>query len=349
VIDADSQKSNGKKQKGEEDRVISPRSVLGKQASASSPIEVDSDTHSADENDPNSHIDLECHETVVPPGSTTYSPVIEDSKKSKASSKSDDDSDAEEELKEDSKSRAIESSRALSSVANESSVSQSTWSIRSDESHADWLFRKYLSKASSKVSTLQDIAELVISNEDPDVELIRNLERLEVEYQPDADYLQTCQSTITWMMRALLVEWMVEVCKDLELSRETLHHSVNFIDRYLTKVKNVTRPELQLIGMTALVVAMKIEVFPCCCILHSTGVGRHYTFNPRLQQLCGRCLHHRADRRTRTADVSGRFVSNHPNSTLDPGLETEPTYSLHICQLFDAEVGSLRPDTQART
>lgn len=37
-------------------------------------------------------------------------------------------------------------------------------------------------------------------------------------------------------MREILIDWMIEVCEEFMLKRETLYISVDFIDRYLTNV-----------------------------------------------------------------------------------------------------------------
>ncbi len=35
-------------------------------------------------------------------------------------------------------------------------------------------------------------------------------------------------------MREILIDWMIEVCEEFMLKRETLYLSVNYIDRYIT-------------------------------------------------------------------------------------------------------------------
>ena len=44
------------------------------------------------------------------------------------------------------------------------------------------------------------------------------------------------------------------------LHRETFHLAVDFVDRYLTSQRNVAKQRLQLIGVTSLFIAAKIEV-----------------------------------------------------------------------------------------
>ena len=61
-------------------------------------------------------------------------------------------------------------------------------------------------------------------------------------------------------MRAILVDWLVEVHMKFRLVPETLYLCVNIIDRYLEK-EFVERTKLQLVGITALLIACKYEAF----------------------------------------------------------------------------------------
>eukprot|EP01112_Ceratiomyxa_fruticulosa_P004065 TRINITY_DN1440_c0_g2_i1.p1 TRINITY_DN1440_c0_g2~~TRINITY_DN1440_c0_g2_i1.p1 ORF type:complete len:295 (-),score=57.19 TRINITY_DN1440_c0_g2_i1:301-1185(-) len=63
---------------------------------------------------------------------------------------------------------------------------------------------------------------------------------------------------ITERMRGLLVDWMVEVNLKYKLLTETMFLSVNLVDRYLEK-RVISRAELQLVGMTAMLLASKYE------------------------------------------------------------------------------------------
>lgn len=65
-------------------------------------------------------------------------------------------------------------------------------------------------------------------------------------------------------MRAILFDWMIEVCNAYRLHRETLHLAIEYFDRYMTLSKDVVRMDrLQLIGMTSLFIASKVEeIYP---------------------------------------------------------------------------------------
>lgn len=70
------------------------------------------------------------------------------------------------------------------------------------------------------------------------------------------------QQYINERMRSILVDWLVEVHLKFKLVPETLYLTVNIIDRYLVKTE-VSRPKLQLVGVTALLIASKYEeIYP---------------------------------------------------------------------------------------
>lgn len=70
------------------------------------------------------------------------------------------------------------------------------------------------------------------------------------------------QSDINAKMRAILVDWLIEVHMKFRLVPETLYLCINIIDRYCSQVK-VQRAKLQLVGVTALLIACKYEeIYP---------------------------------------------------------------------------------------
>ena len=70
------------------------------------------------------------------------------------------------------------------------------------------------------------------------------------------------QQYINERMRSILVDWLVEVHLKFKLVPETLYLTVNIIDRYLARTE-VSRPKLQLVGVTALLIASKYEeIYP---------------------------------------------------------------------------------------
>jgi hypothetical protein len=59
-------------------------------------------------------------------------------------------------------------------------------------------------------------------------------------------------------MRAILMDWMMEVSSEFHLKRETFYLSAYFVDRYLSR-EVVSKTSLQLIGLTSMLMASKVE------------------------------------------------------------------------------------------
>ncbi|XP_070320243.1 G2/mitotic-specific cyclin-B3 isoform X3 [Odocoileus virginianus] len=68
----------------------------------------------------------------------------------------------------------------------------------------------------------------------------------------------TRQTDINSNMRAILVDWLVEVQMTFEMSHETLYLAVKLVDHYLMKVI-CKKDKLQLLGSTAFLIAAKFE------------------------------------------------------------------------------------------
>lgn len=71
--------------------------------------------------------------------------------------------------------------------------------------------------------------------------------------RPKAGYMKK-QPDITNSMRAILVDWLVEVGEEYKLQNETLYLAVNYIDRFLSSM-SVLRGKLQLVGTAAMLLA----------------------------------------------------------------------------------------------
>ncbi|KAI3444295.1 hypothetical protein Pfo_000960 [Paulownia fortunei] len=71
------------------------------------------------------------------------------------------------------------------------------------------------------------------------------------------DYMDS-QPEINDKMRAILIDWLVQVHHKFELSPETLYLTINIVDRYLAS-KTIIRRELQLVGLSAMLIASKYE------------------------------------------------------------------------------------------
>ncbi|EER09859.1 mitotic cyclin-CYC2, putative [Perkinsus marinus ATCC 50983] len=90
-----------------------------------------------------------------------------------------------------------------------------------------------------------------------------NMNGVEQKYRQSSDYMQRTQNDITQRMRAVLIDWLVEVHWKFKLVPETLYLTVNLIDRYLEQCPNLSRTRLQLVGVTCLLIASKYEdIYP---------------------------------------------------------------------------------------
>ncbi|XP_065345261.1 G2/mitotic-specific cyclin-A-like [Cloeon dipterum] len=81
------------------------------------------------------------------------------------------------------------------------------------------------------------------------------------KFRPKAGYMRK-QPDITFTMRSILVDWLVEVADEYNLHSETLFLAVSYIDRFLSYM-SVVRGKLQLVGTAAMFIASKFEeIYP---------------------------------------------------------------------------------------
>lgn len=81
---------------------------------------------------------------------------------------------------------------------------------------------------------------------------------IQVKTRPKAAYMKK-QPDITNSMRAILVDWLVEVGEEYKLQNETLYLAVNYIDRFLSSM-SVLRGKLQLVGTAAMLLASYVQL-----------------------------------------------------------------------------------------
>jgi len=128
---------------------------------------------------------------------------------------------------------------------------------------------------SSKIdSSLMQLEDSLPDIEDPDgkddpvfdcpeyaMDIYKYLLQFEQQTRPKAKYMAK-QPDINMNMRAILVDWLVEVSEEYKLHDETLYLAVNYIDRFLSQM-SVLRGKLQLVGTAAMFIAAKFEeIYP---------------------------------------------------------------------------------------
>ncbi|KAM6975230.1 G2/mitotic-specific cyclin-B1 [Tautogolabrus adspersus] len=87
-------------------------------------------------------------------------------------------------------------------------------------------------------------------------DIYKYLRQLEVEQNVRPTYLQGKE--VTGNMRAILVDWLVQVNLKFRLLQETMYMTVGIIDRFLQD-HPVPKKQLQLVGVTAMFLASKYE------------------------------------------------------------------------------------------
>ncbi|KAJ1285853.1 hypothetical protein BS78_03G309900 [Paspalum vaginatum] len=107
---------------------------------------------------------------------------------------------------------------------------------------------------------IEDIDKLDVNNELAVVDYIEDIytyyKTAEHERRP-CDYIEA-QVEINSKMRAILADWIIEVHHKFELMPETLYLTMHIIDQYLS-LQPVLRRELQLVGVSAMLIACKYE------------------------------------------------------------------------------------------
>merc|ERR1711981_997027 len=97
--------------------------------------------------------------------------------------------------------------------------------------------------------------------EDYALDILKNMIGREVNYLPKWNYM-TKQPDITFAMRSILIDWLIEVGEEYKPQTETLFLAVNYIDRFLSYM-SVQRAKLQLVGTACMFIAAKYEeIYP---------------------------------------------------------------------------------------
>ncbi|KAJ6254109.1 cyclin-a2-4 [Anaeramoeba flamelloides] len=93
-------------------------------------------------------------------------------------------------------------------------------------------------------------------------EIFENYRKRETRHLPSPTYLEDKQKNLKSLQRKILVNWMNDVCQELNLHSETYYLSINYLDRFLTKQK-CPGGYLQLVAVTCIFIASKYEeIYP---------------------------------------------------------------------------------------
>lgn len=75
----------------------------------------------------------------------------------------------------------------------------------------------------------------------------------QLKHRPKPGYMKK-QPDINHSMRAILVDWLVEVAEEYKLLPQTFYLTINYIDRFLSAM-SVLRGKLQLVGTACMLLA----------------------------------------------------------------------------------------------
>ena len=122
----------------------------------------------------------------------------------------------------------------------------------------------FVMSAENKINYVKNVKKKRVNVQNVDeyfndicIELFGN----EDKYLADPEYMSN-QSDINHKMRAILIDWLIDVHLKYKLVPQTIYIAVNLIDRYLSK-NETTRVNLQLVGVAAMFIACKYEeIYP---------------------------------------------------------------------------------------
>ncbi|XP_073461919.1 G1/S-specific cyclin-E1 [Aquarana catesbeiana] len=108
-------------------------------------------------------------------------------------------------------------------------------------------------------TTVSPLPQLSWANQD---EVWRNMLHKDRIYPRDKNLFQK-HPELQQSMRAILLDWLMEVSEVYKLHRETFYLAQDFFDRFMAIQENVVKSSLQLIGITSLFIAAKLEeIYP---------------------------------------------------------------------------------------
>jgi len=93
-------------------------------------------------------------------------------------------------------------------------------------------------------------------------EIFEHLLNVEDNFCPRYGALTQIQPEINDKMRAILLDWLVDIHLKFKLLPETLYLAINLVDRMLEKI-STTKKKFQLLGVTSMLIAAKYqEIYP---------------------------------------------------------------------------------------
>ncbi|OMP11216.1 hypothetical protein COLO4_03956 [Corchorus olitorius] len=119
-------------------------------------------------------------------------------------------------------------------------------------------------------------------------DIYMNARASEAKKRPSTNFMEMIQKDINASMRAVLIDWLVEVSEEYRLVPETLFLTVNYIDRYLSG-NLVNRQQLQLLGVACMMIAS--QFVHAAQINQDSALGHYTLYQPSDMCDCVKALH----------------------------------------------------------
>lgn len=92
-------------------------------------------------------------------------------------------------------------------------------------------------------------------------DITNHMQATERDTQPDPSYMKR-QTQVNENVRAILIDWVLQVHGKFKLLPETLFIAVNLVDRFMS-LHRISKDEVQLVGVAAMLIATKYEeIYP---------------------------------------------------------------------------------------
>ncbi|TYI21705.1 hypothetical protein ES332_A06G056600v1 [Gossypium tomentosum] len=124
--------------------------------------------------------------------------------------------------------------------------------------------RKVEDDVCKKLGVSKDVVDIDSNLKDPRIcslyapDIYNNIRVTELNRRPSTNYMEQVQRDITPSMRAILIDWLVEVSEEYKLVPDTLYLTVSLIDRFLSH-NVIEKQRLQLVGVSCILIASKYE------------------------------------------------------------------------------------------
>jgi len=159
-----------------------------------------------------------------------------------------------------SQTRAVQMHPSLCRTAEDDQMNESVVSVSSDSTDSPMVLDN--STAQWRVPPIENNETVdIFSVPEYSQDIYKYLRDSETKHMPKWNYMSK-QPDITYSMRSILVDWLVEVAEEYKLQAETLYLAVSYIDRFLSYM-SVQRAKLQLVGTACMFIASKYEeIYP---------------------------------------------------------------------------------------